>query len=625
MGGHKKKKSVDGTHVSGYCIVYCTPHFLHHAIAHHLNMNSFLSTTSDSSRHSTKGMNAIGSSFRSSFFRNVAEDDDGVGHGILSPPSGVRGGGGGGSTTVTPITPMTPMTTPRTPLQILLGRDLRPFRRSSHTRQHQLRSANALHDEEEHREKQLQALQMFANFLNTAETTLADITERENSGHQVLGPGIVRVCNDLADEIEEVASELNKEHARAARRMESVMSGHELMLIEEGEAIGSELTGSSGSESTVEDVEANDALETLKSSDSVVSLQSQVSLQSHEDFINSLSTTHTLLLDMAAALRAVTQKEAQELGEVALEVARMFVWSLGKVHGNMIKMSNSDQKYRVSNDYHIIPPVDGESLIEDTRVRTSSTAGGGTTKRKGVTWGGVDTKSQGPVVVEIFGEEKFMDQPHQANVSSSTESKTEDQLLSPKSSSPGASLLLDGSTGVSSYAVGERVRVLWPPLLPAAIEAGKIFADVSVRHPLPAIAIGLTCGPAAMITTAIAGPPLLVADWAVQTSYDALSEHTPVIEPLEKGAANALQVARLAVLCSRLVVKQSLSVCERQIKRRGGAGKICTDVVGGAVDMALHPVETVGTAIEGLFWMGGAIRDVVGFVKDTVRQEHLHE
>lgn len=603
-------------------ILFWTPHFYHEKIAH-LIMNSFLSITSDGSRHSTKGLNAIGSSFRSSFFRNVAEDDDGVGHGTLSSPLGVRGGGRG-SNTITPITPMTPMTTPRTPLQILLGRDIRPFRRSSQTRQHQLRSANAMHDEDEHREKQLQALQMFANFLNTAETTLADIAERENSGHQVVGPGIVRVCNDLADEIEEVASELNKEHARAARRMKRVMSDHELMLIKEGEAIGSELIGSSGSESTVEDVETNDVLKTLKNSDCVVSLQSQVSLQSHEDFILSLSTTHTLLLDMAAALRAVTQKEAQELGEVALEVARMFVWSLGKVHGNMIKMSHSDQKYRVSNDYHIIPPVDGESSIDETRVRTSSTAGGNTTKRKGVTWGGVDTKSQGPVV-EIFGEEKFMDQPNQANVSFSTESKTEDQLLSPKSSSPGPSLLLDGSTGVSTYAVGERVRVLWPPLLPAVIEAGKIFADVGARHPLPAIAIGLTCGPAAMITTAIAGPPLLVADWAVQTSYDALSEHTPVIEPLEKGAANALQVAHLAVLCSRLVVKQSLSVCERQIKRRGGAGKICTDVVGGAVDMALHPVETAGMAIESIFWMGGAIRDVVGFVKDTIRQEQLHE
>ena len=64
------------------------------------------------------------------------------------------------------------------------------------------------------------------------------------------------------------------------------------------------------------------------------------------------------------------------------------------------------------------------------------------------------------------------------------------------------------------------------------------------------MAIGLTCGPAVIGTTAIAGPPLLVADWAVQILYDALAEHTPVVENVEKGAANALQVARLAVLCS---------------------------------------------------------------------------
>ena len=37
-----------------------------------------------------------------------------------------------------------------------------------------------MHDEEEHREKQLR---------NTAETTLADITERENSGHQAFDRG----------------------------------------------------------------------------------------------------------------------------------------------------------------------------------------------------------------------------------------------------------------------------------------------------------------------------------------------------------------------------------------------------------------------------------------------------
>jgi hypothetical protein len=72
------------------------------------------------------------------------------------------------------------------------------------------------------------------------------------------------------------------------------------------------------------------------------------------------------------------------------------------------------------------------------------------------------------------------------------------------------------------------------------------------------------------------------------------------------------------MLCSKLIIKQGISVGERQIERRGGVGKICSDVVGGAVDMALHPVETVGMAWEGMWWMGGAVKDVVGFVQDTV-------
>ena len=70
-------------------------------------------------------------------------------------------------------------------------------------------------------------------------------------------------------------------------------------------------------------------------------------------------------------------------------------------------------------------------------------------------------------------------------------------------------------------------------------------------------------------------------------------------------------------------------MCERQIERRGGAGKICADVVGGVVDMALHPVDTAGMAVEGLCWMGRAVGEVVGevvgFVKDTVSREQIHE
>jgi len=293
---------------------------------------------------------------------------------------------------------------------------------------HQLRrTPSDEEDDDQYREKQLLALQLFANFLNTAETTLNDITDRENSGHQVLGPGIVRLCHDLADEIEGVASELNKEHARAARHLERVMSDHELSLIEEGEVAGVE-EDSSSSEAMHATNEAALALATLKNSDSVVSLQS------HEEFMTTLSNTHTLLLDMAAALRAVTQQEAQELGEVALEVARMFVWSLGIVHSNMVQMTHS-------NDYHhqTISSLEGESTRQEKDEPKQRTAAVATTKRHRVTWYNENIKSQGPVV-EVLAEEESDE--HGLNHVEGSPTKNTAEVpyapqLSPTPSSPG--------------------------------------------------------------------------------------------------------------------------------------------------------------------------------------------
>lgn len=554
-----------------------------------------------------KGMSAHRPSFQpnrksKSFLRSY---DHSIGSGILSPALSA-----GGSTTVTPITPMTPLTTPRTPLQILLGQRHNfgvggPYRRPSIP---QLQSSLSDEDEDQYREKQLLALQLFANFLNTVETMLNDITERENAGHQVLGPGIVRVCRDLADEIEGLAKDLHRQHKQAAEHLEQVRNDHELSLLEEG--------GHGGNEEKSCHSEAMDATnEAALALTSLVNSESTSSFQSHEEFITTLSTTHTLLLDMAAALRAISQQEAQELGEVALEVARMFVWSLGMVHSNMIQTT-------VSNDYqHSMN--DNERQEQAESIRNAA----GTTKQQRVTWFTQNTKNHelGPVV-EILGEEEKRDE-HALNHSGSPTNNTAElrysPRLSPIPSSPPKELFSTppvSPTNIvgSRHGSGERVRVIWPPLLSAVTEASKHAACNAKEHPISAIAIGLTCGPAAIATAVIAGPSLLVADWAIQQSYDALSEHTPVIENVEKGAANALQVARLAILCSKLVVKQGIAVGERQIERRGGVGKVCSDAVGGAVDMAFHPVETTVMAWEGLFWMGGAMRDAVGFVKGTV-------
>ena len=406
------------------------------------------------------------------------------------------------------------------------------------------------------------ALQLFANFLNAAESAIEDVSERENDGKRVVGPGIMRLCNDLADGIQHVAEELDREH----QHIEKVMSDHDLRLIE----------GGSGA---AESKDASGAV-VVASDETILVLPS-----SHEELLTTISAAHTILLDMATALRAITQEEAQELGEVALDVATMFIWSLRMVYSNMMHIAVSSEQ-------------------EGYSQKASGT--------KQVTWGNGKSSSNLVPLVEILGEEEKKDE-HYNPEDTPTQSERYTPQLPTIPSSP---------TRVS-HIIPAKVRVLWPPLIPAVTEASKHCVYTAKEHPLAATAIALTCGPAAITTALIAGPPLLIADWAIQSSYEALSHHSPVVDNLEKGAASALQVARLTVLCTKLVVKQSLRVGERQIKRRGGVGKVCEDVVGGAVDMATHPLDTAGKAWGGLFWVGGALRDTVGRIVDSVNNVHV--
>lgn len=162
-----------------------------------------------------------------------------------------------------------------------------------------------------------------------------------------------------------------------------------------------------------------------------------------------------------------------------------------------------------------------------------------------------------------------------------------------------------------------RCRVLWPPLLPVIQQATQSCIGQAENHPLPATAIGLVCGPTLVTTAVIVGPPILITDWILQSCYNAMSD-TPLIANMEKGATNAFQVARLALLCSKLASKHCLAVGERQLQRRGGIHKTLCDLAGGAVDRVMHPVDTIVMAWDGLFWMGGIVTDAAGFVGNVV-------
>ena len=65
------------------------------------------------------------------------------------------------------------------------------------------------------------------------------------------------------------------------------------------------------------------------------------------------------------------------------------------------------------------------------------------------------------------------------------------------------------------------------------------------------------------------------------------------------------------------MLKQSLRVGKRQVKRRGGIEKIAKDVGDWSIDRALHPLESAGMLWNSAKWSAGKVVEGVGFVKDA--------
>jgi hypothetical protein len=502
------------------------------------------------------------------------------------------------STSVTPITPMTPLTTPRTPAQILLSRN-------------ELRAKRSVSIEPYEEEKQQQlALEIFTNFVDSVEGSLKEIAQRECDGERVIGPGIVRMCHDLAERVEELAEEVK----------EKGVVEYDLMLHEH-----------EGDDEVIHEAKAQD-----------------------EPGAVSSGTIYSILTDVAASLRSISQEEAQELAEVSLHVATMAVWTLRMVQSNMSRMLNSSQARanHVSSRSAHKDHMNGDVLSSGRSLRVTWSNDDDITVVSDNRSNGHANRGLGPLV-EIMAEEEKKDEnynsmnmnevviTHVAHDSSTPPkvSKVSRYILCVRlmqfhlyvalwvskefstkyapqlatiPSSPSRSpqpLINDRSSS--------RCRVLWPPVLPAIQQASHHCINQAQQHPLSAAAIGLVCGPAAITTAVIMGPPVLITDWAVQSSYNAMSG-TPFIETVEKAAANAVQLTKLAIICSKMAIKQGMAVGERQIQRRGGINKICCDVVDGTVDRVMHPVKTAGMAWDGLFWMGSMFGDAVGFVGEVI-------
>ena len=389
-----------------------------------------------------------------------------------------------------------------------------------------------------------QIIDAVGGMLEQADHALDELTSSD-----LLGTAIFRGCRDLADAVGHLAHELEQQSEDDRRALADAC----LQDVQESAAEAQLLAQAQLSAST--DTNTNQQLlrqvQAARQQQSSPQMQ-ELSTMTVDDIVSALSGASTLLRDVEMGLRGIEQDEAEEIADVALCLARLFVASLQSVHSSIVQ-EEEDRQQLESDRFEVLEDDEDDNGDETKNDGTDNTTTTNSTTK----------------------------QRSQRDQASSSSSRTNKQR-------------------------NDRLRVLWPPLGPAVAAACDWGKDEATKQPLLAVALGIAMWPVAVVT-AFVGAPLVIADTLVQHSYNSFQEG-PIVSNVEKAAAQAFQAGKLSLLCGKLVGRQSLRVLDRQIKRNGGIGNIAQNVGGMAVERALHPIETAGVVWEGLQWGLGVIQ-----------------
>eukprot|EP00980_Cylindrotheca_fusiformis_P009689 scaffold2141_cov120-Cylindrotheca_fusiformis.AAC.24 len=368
-----------------------------------------------------------------------------------------------------------------------------------------------------------EVLHVVGEGLNQVEELLQELEENPD----LLGPAILRKCNEFADGIGHLVNEL-EQHSEEERRMLADACQEEC--------------------SEVMLAENQDAL-------------------TQNQWMNAIDGATALLKDVQSAFRDVGDDDAQEIADVALMVARVFLMSLQSFHASIELPPSSSVQIQELSDNSSNPPR--SPVKEDGEIYDSTSRGFD------------DAGSASPM------------QQQQGRKSTKTKRRQ------------------------------DRVRVLWPPLGPqvaAACDRGK---ESATKQPLLAVALGLTLWPAA-IGTAIVGGSIVLADGVLQDVYNHFQQ-TSILKTVEEGAAHLYHTSRLMLVTAKFGTRQTLRIVNKQVDRHGGVGQIAQNATSFVIDRAVHPIETIGMAWNGLNWGVGMVSDTIQDVMEQQRDQKVME
>lgn len=440
---------------------------------------------------------------------------------------------------------------------------------------------------QEQRDMAAPFLNMLGHVLDGADDLIGNL-ERDPT---LLPHAILRRCSELADMVGGLASELKQQSPEYQQQLASAIHDDLNSLRLQIEPTARNITSS------------DDALDSLSKTPTPSTIGNKLSIKSvsptciaapplemsseqelvlrdalgvevsESDVLQALAGASSVLSDVEAAFREVGKDDAEEIADVAVTLARLFLMSL-------------------QNVYATLTP---DSLVESTSMPA-----------RGVT--GFDRSSPSTVVIEELAD----------LADTNEQDENEVDLEIGDLTSKGAVDQLSTRRRSSQRKV-QRVRVLWPPIGPHVNAAVGWTQDEARKRPLLAAALGLTLWPV-VISTAFLGGTACVLDRFLQDSYDHFQG--PVIENLEQGAASVYQAGKLSLVTGKLVGKQTWRVIHKQIERNGGMGRVVEKIGGMALDRVTHPVETVGFIWSGVTWVVDRTKDTVDKIV-SIHQEGL--
>lgn len=186
-----------------------------------------------------------------------------------------------------------------------------------------------------------QAIAVMGSLLENADSFVAELESNE-----MLGSAIVRSCQDLAELVGNLATEMEQQTDQDKQAM---------------------------AKACLEDVTNAAAAVAQEQQQQMVTAstqEQQLSTLSEQDILSALSGAQALLRDVEASLRSITGNEADEIADVALTVARLTILSLKDVHSTltpeqlMLATTNS-RDLQASDRIEIIDNGDGTTGEND--------------------------------------------------------------------------------------------------------------------------------------------------------------------------------------------------------------------------------------------------------------------